>query len=957
MEQDKRYYAFISYKREDERWAKWLQHRLEHYKLPSNLNGRTDLPREIRPVFRDTAELNPGNLPQQIHDALTTSRHLIVVCSPRTAASPWVNREIEAFIAMGKQDRIIPFIVDGRPMADDPGEECFPQAIRDLPKEQELLGANVNEMGRDAAAVKTVAQMFGVRFDTLWKRYEREQKRKRAMVVAAVALFVLAVLTVAGVILRQNTVINKSRADLQVAYDNLSAANRKTEAERARAEHERDRAEQERNYANQERSRAEKAEDSIRVQYSIIEQANDDLRRTNDARAQAQSRAAAEAAKRLLEKGDSYGAWRLSAAAMDIFHTPEAEFVMRSASESVNVSISHETKVKYASFCLNGQIFSVSEKKNDGVYDLFGMSNPKSGKVVAEIGDEMRGTRFCSNNERKKYVAQELGFIGLIDVEKKQAINNHIVSLSLIESIDLSPDSKKIIIAHAKGIAFLDASTLKIVDMIKTAGWIRNAKYSKDGRRIYAAQDSLILVWDVQTKTCLDTLKGHRKVVADIEISPQGDMMISTAVDSTYCLWNIADGKGRIKGKGRGKKFGHMAISPDGKYLAASIAEDNIITIWNIKTGKQVRTLSGHKKAINSIEYSSNGEKIISSSDDGTVMVWDLSENQIDELLKGGEIGAIHPNGEVIAVVDGLYNNRIKIYDFQKKKQVKSLEGHSDIITHIGFSSDGEQIVTSSLDSTVRIWNTATGKCNRKITGIKGDVYYAVLAPDNKRILIVAQDTVVYNEYIRKERLVCSIRLYDINNSEVLHTFPWETNKWRRLNVSFNSEKKIVALAAFGSINVVDLQTYRRKQLLEHDGDITAVKIEEGGNIIASSSKDKTVRLWNAETGECMKMLSHESSVSSVSFSHNGKYIVTTSEDQSVRIWNVSSGRCMLETHLQMPVQDAVFAENDRSVVAIETNAIRIIDFPPLEELIKETRERFKDNPLTAEERRKYYLE
>ena len=173
----KEYYAFISYKREDEKWAKWLQHKLEHYKLPTNLNGRTDLPREIRPVFRDTSELNPGNLPQQIHDALATSKHLIVICSPRSAQSEWVNREVEAFIAMGKQNCIIPFIIDGRPYAEDSVEECFPLAIRDLPKEQELLGANVNEMGRDAAAVKTVAQMFGVRFDTLWKRSRSVNER------------------------------------------------------------------------------------------------------------------------------------------------------------------------------------------------------------------------------------------------------------------------------------------------------------------------------------------------------------------------------------------------------------------------------------------------------------------------------------------------------------------------------------------------------------------------------------------------------------------------------------------------------------------------------------------------------------------------------------------------------------------------------------------------------------
>ena len=228
MEKPKEYYAFISYKREDERWAKWLQHKLEHYKLPSNLNGRTDLPRHIRPVFRDISELNPGNLPQQIHDALEASKYLIVVCSPRAAKSEWVNKEIETFIAMGKKDFIIPFIIEGTAHAADPAEECFPSAILHLPADQELLGANVGEMGRDAAVVKTVAQMFGVRFDTLWRRFEREQKRKRNLIIAIVALFFLAVLGVAAYIWRQ-------ARDLQIAVDGYQTNFSRVLAEKASA--------------------------------------------------------------------------------------------------------------------------------------------------------------------------------------------------------------------------------------------------------------------------------------------------------------------------------------------------------------------------------------------------------------------------------------------------------------------------------------------------------------------------------------------------------------------------------------------------------------------------------------------------------------------------------------------------------------------------------------------------
>ena len=97
-----KYFAFISYKREDEEWAVWFHHELENYHLPATLNGRADLPSEFRPVFRDIDELKAGNLPEQIYNALATSAYLIVICSPNSARSKWVNKEIRDFIEIGK---------------------------------------------------------------------------------------------------------------------------------------------------------------------------------------------------------------------------------------------------------------------------------------------------------------------------------------------------------------------------------------------------------------------------------------------------------------------------------------------------------------------------------------------------------------------------------------------------------------------------------------------------------------------------------------------------------------------------------------------------------------------------------------------------------------------------------------------------------------------------------------
>ncbi len=196
---EKKYFAFISYKREDEEWAIWLQHELEYYHLPSSLNGRREelgIPKEFRPVFRDIDELKAGKLSEQISDALGNSTNLIVVCSPQCANNPeWVNKEIEEFVRLGRgrvdadgkdvdiTGHIFPFIVEGTPHSkDDRSKECFPSALIALSKNNDLLGGNVNETGRDKAFIKVLAGMLPkVAFDDLWDRYGKdkaEEERK-----------------------------------------------------------------------------------------------------------------------------------------------------------------------------------------------------------------------------------------------------------------------------------------------------------------------------------------------------------------------------------------------------------------------------------------------------------------------------------------------------------------------------------------------------------------------------------------------------------------------------------------------------------------------------------------------------------------------------------------------------------------------------------------------------------
>lgn len=209
-----RYWAFISYSQRDVEWAKRLHAFLEGYRIPSALvgqrvNGR-QIPRRLIPVFRDRDEL-PGSpdLGATLRQALSESASLVVVCSPNSAASIWVNEEIRFYKASGGAKHCFPIVVATPPVAagqPDNIDAALPQALRfevdadgtisDRPVEPLAADARENMDGWNNACLKIVAGIIGVGFDALRQREQARRRRQRALraLAGAAAAMLVAVL-------------------------------------------------------------------------------------------------------------------------------------------------------------------------------------------------------------------------------------------------------------------------------------------------------------------------------------------------------------------------------------------------------------------------------------------------------------------------------------------------------------------------------------------------------------------------------------------------------------------------------------------------------------------------------------------------------------------------------------------------------------------------------------------
>ena len=232
MSQEFKYFAFISYNSKDVKWGSKLQRKLEGYKMSAMLcseNGWKRTP--LKPIFFAPTDIQPNDLTEELRARLHASRHLIVVCSPNSAQSEWVGKEIAYFYSLGRVKNIHFFIVDGEPNSSDPKTECFNPEIKRLGLDG-VLGANINErnyswryLNRQRAYVQLITKLLGIEFDTIWQRHKRQLIRKWLAVVTLIIAVVSAVVwawsayrpITVNVALEEQTVVNNNLPPLSDA--------------------------------------------------------------------------------------------------------------------------------------------------------------------------------------------------------------------------------------------------------------------------------------------------------------------------------------------------------------------------------------------------------------------------------------------------------------------------------------------------------------------------------------------------------------------------------------------------------------------------------------------------------------------------------------------------------------------------------------------------------------------
>jgi len=320
-----------------------------------------------------------------------------------------------------------------------------------------------------------------------------------------------------------------------------------------------------------------------------------------------------------------------------------------------------------------------------------------------------------------------------------------------------------------------------------------------------------------------------------------------------------------------------VAFSPDGKQIISG-SSDRTIKLWDVATGREIRTFSGHTDLVRSAVFSPDGKQILSGSSDKTVKLWDVATEREIRTFSDNYVYSVAFSPDGGQILSGSYDKTIKLWDTATGREIRTFSGHSEGVSSVTFSPDGRQILSGSWDNTIKLWDVATGREIRTFSGHSEGVSSVTFSPDGRQILSGSWDD--------------TIKLWDVATGREIRTFNGHSDYVS--SVAFNPDgRQIISGSIDGTIKLWDTSTGREiRFFLSHSRAVISVAFSPDGKQIISDSSDRTIKLWDVATGREIRTFSgHTDFVRSAVFSPDGKQILSGSFDKTVKLWDVATGR------------------------------------------------------------------
>jgi WD40 repeat protein len=307
-----------------------------------------------------------------------------------------------------------------------------------------------------------------------------------------------------------------------------------------------------------------------------------------------------------------------------------------------------------------------------------------------------------------------------------------------------------------------------------------------------------------------------------------------------------------------------------------------------------------------SVAYSPDG-KLAASGGSKDIFVWDAATMRLRQILSGhkGHVLSLVFLPDKPQLLSASMDATIRLWDIETGQELRAFRGHTDQVVSIAYSAKKRQLLSGSKDETVRLWNVDTGELQAQLKGHGGGVGSVAFSPDGTQALSGSADK--------------TMRLWDVDKRREMRRFDGHTDDCRM--VAFLPDgRRGLSCSHDSTLRLWDLETRQELRCFKgHKYMVFCMALSPDGRRAVSGGYDRTIRMWDVDTGQEQWCGPGPTPVSCVAFSPSGGLVLAGNWDGTVRRWDTKRGQeidAVLAANRERP-KGVAFSPEGRRVLAL----------------------------------------